>query len=380
MTATEDQFEYILQKSLGIGASISIETSLASLGEHPVSDRVIDMVGAYEDLRLGGTVPAEILDAVAQPGIEYRLLTDPPRFRRVVFVRSGGPDDGEWRPVTALDGSQNVFSFTPAAAGCMLGVQIRSGELTGPGTAYQSAPMVDDLSNPAAYDSHSDSPGVTSQLTLEPADCAGTSPCSRFSAQAGAADGWSYFGRALDPDIDLATVAAFGLWLKGDGNGGSFKLQFTDDAWENAFDSYVNNDFAGWRYIVFIRPPDKTFLATRIGLYYNGLPAGSVSCVVDDIKALAALDPGVTGPSIQVDGQGPEFPGGIMPGERLVYFPGCEVEIIPARRGESQWLPVPAQEITLTEDPTTVTFSAAAPLAAPIEVRLVEDCPEELFL
>ncbi|UCD28982.1 MAG: hypothetical protein JSV03_00420 [Planctomycetota bacterium] len=115
--ATVDQFEYVLQKCLGFGTSISVQTSPYHLRTHPEMGPIFDLVRIYDQLRLSDKVPESVRKLLRKPGREYRLLYDPLRFRRIVYE--------PWREIRELDGKQNVWTVEPKMAGCRLGVQIR---------------------------------------------------------------------------------------------------------------------------------------------------------------------------------------------------------------------------------------------------------------
>ena len=121
-----------------------------------------------------------------------------------------------------------------------------------------------------------------------------------------AAGGWSAIGKQFDPPLDLSAHRAIGFWLRGDGRGGSFKLQLGDS--RGATDYYITNDFEGWRYQQLARPaqdPIDYSHVTSLTLYYNSLPGKmTVACGIDDIKALPALDErAVVDPVVEVGDQ-----------------------------------------------------------------------------
>jgi hypothetical protein len=118
---TTDQFEYVLQKCLGFGTSISVQTSPHHLRTHPEMGPIFDLVRTYDRLRLSGKVPESVRRLLREPGREYRLLHDPLRLRRIVYE--------PWQEVRDLDGKQNVWAIDPEMAGSRLGVQIRCGPI-----------------------------------------------------------------------------------------------------------------------------------------------------------------------------------------------------------------------------------------------------------
>ncbi len=393
---TADQFEYILQKCLGFGATISVQTDPQQLRVHPEMGRIFDLVSTYERLRLSGQVPASTRELLREAGREYRLLRDPLRLRRVVY--------GAWQEVEELDGAQNVLTVEPAMGGARLGVQVRCGRMVRPGSAYRAAealtletfddlapylPDPQDRSNVLVIgpgEGGSVKEGVSQEFASVAEGAAEGDRCGRYSATSNLADdsGWCVIGKRFDPPLDLSWHKAIGFWLRGDGNGGSFKLQLRDS--QHATDYYISNDFTEWRYFQLLRPtqpqpePIDYSRVEHLMFYYNGLPARTtLTCWVDDVKALAELDVGeVVEPELQIGQQRIAFPVTLREGERLIYFPGEPPEIIPAQQGERRRLAqVPVAELSETQ---TVTLSAREPLTALAKVRLVQDCPEDLPL
>ena len=69
-----DEVEYLLCKSLAHDAPISLETSLAQMDSHPLTPGVLEIVGAYEQLRRAGTVPPAERKRLAEAGRDFLLL------------------------------------------------------------------------------------------------------------------------------------------------------------------------------------------------------------------------------------------------------------------------------------------------------------------
>lgn len=393
---TADQFEYILQKCLGFGASISVQTNPARLRTHPEIPRIFDLVNTYERLRLSGMVAERIRRVLREPGREYRLLMHPLRLRRVVY--------GPWHEVSKLDGKQNSWRIEPATEGARLGVQVRCGPLCGPGPAYRSprAVVLESFDDLGPYAGGGKQTGVLSVstgqgggakagVTLELASVGDNAPeggrCGRYTATSARDDnsGWSAIGKRFDPPLDLSWHKAIGVWLRGDGKGGSFKLQLRDEKY--ATDYYIRNDFTEWRYFQLLRPtkpqpePIDYSRVRHLIFYFNGLPARTTVTVwIDDVKALAEVDAAVVErPRVVAGAHVLQFPVTLHEGERLVYFPGESAEVVPAgQQGERRRVKA-AGEIELSE-PLDVTFSCQGPLRAKAQVRLVQDLPEELPL
>ncbi len=106
--ATPDMYEYCLGATLGYDASFSFQTSVDAAYKHPFIWEVLDVIRAYEDLRLSGRFPKELRakfqineklagtksvaerDALLALRKEYRLERDEAgreSFRRVVYPK-----------------------------------------------------------------------------------------------------------------------------------------------------------------------------------------------------------------------------------------------------------------------------------------------------
>lgn len=393
-TVTADQFDYILQKCLGYDASISVQTNPTQLAIHPEMGEIFDLVAEYERLRLGGSLPDSVRTLLREPGREYRLLRDPLRLRRTVFE--------DWQAVEKLGPEGVAMAVEPAGDGARLGLQVRCGPLSSPGAAYRSeeALLLEDFEDLRPYagapgpvweigfgEAGSTNEGVTQAFASVAGEGVEGARCGRLTAASdrGDAGGWSCIWRTFPEPIDLSWHAGIGLWLRGDGQGGAFKLQLRDGQY--ATDYYITNDFTEWRYVQLTRPegpspePIDYSHVTQILFYYNGLPGKTtVTCWIDDVKALAELDEAILPDlTLTIGGQTVTFEGSLASGERLVYFPGEEPYIIPATAGERRPLPA-IPDLWLREGVGEVTVSATAPVSGAIEARLVQDLPEELAL
>ena len=146
-------------------------------------------------------------------------------------------------------------------------------------------------------------------------------------------------GKRFPTPLDLSSRQAVGFWLKGDGQGESFKVQLRDvkGAWH---DMVTRVDFRGWRYCEF----DLAGAALELGrieyvlLFYNSIPAGAtVTCDVDDIRALGRRAC-LSRPVFSVGGRAMVFPVDLSVGDRLV-FRGMD-DCFLRRRGRGEAEPV----------------------------------------
>ncbi|MBI2299727.1 MAG: hypothetical protein HYU66_12440 [Armatimonadetes bacterium] len=389
---TADQYDYILQRCLGFDCSISVQTNPANLRTHPDIGAIFDLCNVYERLRLSGRVPDETRAKLREPKREYRLLRQPLRLRRTVF--------GPWKE---LNEASSACDAKPLMPGARLGLQLRCGGLQKPGPAYRSdkavtletfddlAPYLRDPQNrfgvyvigPEGAGSCRE--GCTQEFASEEGGPEG-GRCGRYTATSTRADegGYTSIGKHFDPPLDLTFHAGIGFWLRGDGQGGSFKLQIRQGP--NATDYYIHNDFTAWRYFQLVRPDKPSPLPvdyTKVDyliFYYNGLPANrTVTCWIDGVKALPALDrAAVTNPVVEAGGRTVGFPATLTDGERLCWFPGEAPYVIPAQAGERRVLPAAPDVLLDPAAPATLRLPADA--SGALKMRWVQDCPEELPL
>jgi hypothetical protein len=398
-TATPDLFEYVLGTSIGYNSSISFQVSLAAAGRHPFTGEILDLISRYERLRLSGRVTPEMrqrlridpsLAGNLQPAErearlekrrEYRLLDTPGGqvFQRVVY--------GPWREVGGVDAQSNTWKVHVPQPGTRCGVQIhaQAGPSLAAGPAYASpqAVLIDGLEDLKAYE-----PGGRSTLAdvtqkLEPATDASREGAhyAVYTATSNRpeADGWSYVGRRFDPPLNLSTHKGIGFWMRGDGNGGAFKLQLRDE--KGATDYYVQNDFTGWRYQQLARPaPDPIdYRQVRyLGFYYNGLPGKTtVSCGIDGIKALQALDArAVVNPRVELGGRIWSWTGSLQEGQSLVLWPGEPIRRYGPSLAEPETF-AKADDVVLDAGDHTVTFGCAGELMLPLRIRMTLQPPEQ---
>ncbi len=410
-TCTLDMYEYVLGATVGYDSSMSFQVSLDAARKHPFTDDILDSIARYERLRLSGRVPEDMRERLRidsalagektpeeRAGLlelrrEYRLLGDEGTevFQRVVYdpwheVASNDPDSAQWT-VRVPTGSARV------------GMQVHAlpGPWSAPGPSYSAAEAVtlesfDDLAPYLPGDASniaeiahgqagSTLEGVTQQFVLSEADAREGGRCAVYSAQStlNTNAGWTFIGKPFDPPLDLSWHKAVGFWLRGDGNGGLFKLQLTDGS--KAADFYITNDYTGWRYQQLVRPESDAIdyaQVRRLNFYYNALPANvSVSCAIDGIKALAECDARtLIDPWVEINGQRIECPGALGDGQYAIVWPGEPLRryglpLTKPQTGES-----PIETFVLPEGEYTVRFGCSGLLMAPARVRVTLQPPE----
>jgi hypothetical protein len=224
--------------------------------------------------------------------------------------------------------------------------------------------------------------GVTQRFELTTEGAAQGERCAVYTATStlDSDAGWSAIGRHYATPLDLSWHKGIGFWLRGDGNGGAFKLQLRDGV--GATDYYITNNYVGWRYQQLPRPekdPIDYGKVTDLIFYYNGLPGKrTVSCGIDDVKALPALDfPRLDNPSLEVDGQVMSWNVNLSGGEGLVYWPGEPARLRAAGAKRNATLASP-KEVTLPAGRHTFRFRCTEPLVSSVAVRVLLLPPERL--
>ncbi len=377
--ATVDQFEYVLNKSLGFDSSISLQTSPKSIREHPYIDVIVDLISAYERLRLGGKLSEETRAKLREPQRDYRLVPDGhgQALQRVIYE--------PWRDIIALDGKTNVWETVVAEGPCRVGVDIQlpSRQWVAPGPSYRSEKSLalEDFSDAHGYDRiHGVFPGVTQKFEVV-ADGVEGKPCAVYSATSPSRGGWSSVGRSFSTPLDISWHKGIGFWLRGDGHGAQFKLQLRDG--KGAADYYIANNYTGWRYHQIARlekDPIDYSRVSYLSFYYNGLPARTnVTCAIAGVRALPALDePSLVNPVFEIAGRKLTWPVTLLSGQTFTYWPDEGVRMsIGEKHGPIAHFEL-SPTITLPPGRHAVRFTTGATLTALPSVRLTLQPAERL--
>ncbi len=412
-TSTIDQYEYILGATLGYDSSMSFQVSCGAAARHPFTGEILDLIARYEKLRLSGRVPEAmrrllridpVLAGVKKPEErtklldhrrDYRLFGPEGRecFQRVVYE--------PWHEVKSAEAKQTAWSVHVTEPQTRIGVQIHAqpGPWLDAGPAYRAADalLLESFNDLAPYtgdpknrrdvriihhgEAGATSPGVTQRFEIREDNAREGKRCAVYTAQSANAGvgGWSAIGKGFNPPLDLSWHKGIGFWLRGDGHGGSFKLQLTDG--RGATDYYVANDFVGWRYQQLPRPekdPIDYAKVRTLMFYYNGLPGKTtVSCGIDDVKALRALDEqALTDPYMEIGGQRWEWKGSLGAGQYVFFWPGEPVTRYGLPLKQPERLSQQAASVVLPPGEHPARFGCRGTLALPVRVRITLQPPE----
>ena len=406
-----DMYEYVLGATIGYDSSMSFQVSLDAARQHPFTGDILDRIARYERLRLSGRVPEDMRNRLRiDPALagekspeeraklldlrrEYRLLGAEGEevFQRVIY--------DPWHEVDPADPASAQWTVRVPLGPARAGVEVHAlpGPWSAPGPSYtaQEAVTLETFDELAPYlpgdaagvtviahgEAGATLEGVTQQFALSTDGPKEGSQYAVYSAQSTLSTdaGWTVIGKAFEPPLDISWHKAIGFWLRGDGNGGSFKLQLTDGV--KADDFYIANNYTGWRYQQLTRPESEPIdysQVRRLNFYYNGLPAKtSVSCAIDDVKALPALDVRtLVDPWLEIGGRRIDCPGTLRDGQYVILWPGEPLRHYGLPLAEPAASEAPFETFELPEGEHTVRFGCPGPFIAPVRARITLQPPE----
>lgn len=393
--STIDQYEYVLGSTIGYDSSMSYQVSPDAAAAHPFTQDILDLISRYEKLRLSGRVDAAMRGRLR---IDPALGGEPPpsendgRIARRREYRLLGTEGDEvfqrvlyqpWRDLQSAEPWTVSVADAPAKVGFWIHAQ--PGSWLAPGPAYRSADALtlETFDDPAAYPAAAGavSPGVEQTLEFRDDDAREGRHYAVYTAKSARKDGggWSAIGRTFHPPLDLSEHKGIGFWLRGDGKGGSFKLQLRDAT--GAIDYYIVNNYQGWRYQQLARPekdPIDYRQVRSLTFYYNGLPGETTAaCGIDDVKALRTLDtPEIIDPWIEIDGQRLSWSGKLSAGQYLVWWPGEPAGRFGPPLKSPERGAKPAETLVLQPGEHTVRFGCQGSLAVPARARITLQPPE----
>lgn len=396
-----DQIEYVAAKVLGVDGSISLETSRAALESLPQSRQMMEALGRWERCRRQGYFSEAVREKLREPQRDFKLFPDGDGWKlyRAVYE--------DPRSVDLLDGNQNTWVVNnDRPEPCLLGLEIvrSTREVAVQGYDSPQALPLEVFDRAEAYLHSEANPyerfvlgekkvvsesgvvreGVTHRYAVEPAAGREGGPALVYEAlNQGAEGGWTGIGRRFVPALDLSAYRGVGLWIHGDGQGESLRLQFRDTAGRNA-DWVPKVDFVGWRLHTFKRP-DGDFDWSQVEyflVYFNGLPSNEPCRVVlDGLRMLPAVTPGDLpgSPVVIVNGQRFDFGVTLQVGEAVTHEGVGEAMLWPRGMAPGRPLSVAGLPVVLPpgENHVTLDWNPKNAFPSAIDVLLYRLWPME---
>lgn len=396
-----DQIEYVAAKVLGIDGSISLETSRAALESLPQSRQMMESLGRWERCRRQGYFSEPIREKLREPKRDFKLFPDGEGWKlyRAVYE--------DPRSVDFLDGNWNTWVINnDRPEPCLLGLEIvrSTREVAIQGYDSPDALLLDvfdtaeayRLSEANAYEQFVQGDrklvsetgvareGVTHSYAVEPTAGREGGPALVYRAEnQGDENGWTGIGRRFAPTLDLSAYRGVGIWIHGDGQGESIRLQFRDGEGRNA-DWVPKIDFVGWRLHTF-KLPVGDFDWSQVEyflVYFNGLPTNEPCRVVlDSLRMLPAVNPpNLPGsPVLTVNGQRTDLGVTLQVGEAVTHEGVGEAMLWPRGMAPGQPLSVAGLPLVLQpgENHITLDWNPTEAFPSAIDVLLYRLWPME---
>lgn len=412
--STPDMFEYILGATIGYNTSMSFQVSVDAAAKNLFTGEYLDLIHRFEKLRLSGRVDKTMRERLRIDPVlaglkdpkeraellphrkEYRLLADEgaETFQRVMY--------DPWQKIKALNGTENRWEVNIGEDLSRVGVQFHALPdiwlRAGPSWFSKKAILLETFDDLNPYlrqlkgqvqvstiehgQSGSTSKGVSQSLQIltDKAPDGGGFALYKASNSTTKPTGWSMMHKKFVKPVDLSQHEGIGMWLRGDGKGGKFKLQFNDG--KTALDFYINNKFVGWRYQQLPWPTARKIDLRQVrsmSIYYNGLPANTIiACGIDGIKAIPKIDqPTITDPYVQIGSKRIEWKGELKQGEYVIIWP--EEEILHYQKDQTQAVITSsiAPSFSLSKGKQAVHFGVQGELETAIRVRITQQPVEK---
>lgn len=376
-----DQIEYVCAKVLGIDGSISIETSQAAMEKHTYGRRMVEMLGRYEECRLAGHFPAAVRSRLREPGKDFRLFQEGSRWKlyRAIYEPP--------RVVEHLDGKNNVWTIrNDEAQPCSVAVEITRGARTIPSADYDGPQTL-------TIETFDDAGPYQPEETLSPAlresvgarqTFAVSSPGAKVGPRwavwkvknGGDHGGWASVRRRFAQPLDLHAYKALGMWVRGDGEGATLRIQLRDTSGRLAT-WLVPVGFHGWRLCTYAITGTGALDWSKIDtllFYVQGLPVGvSAEVGLDDLKALTEIH--TTGPlvspALEINGRRLPLSVNLAAGQGLTVDQLGGAHFWPGGMEPSQPLGIERTALVLKPGENRITFAAETTGGYPGDISVI---------
>jgi hypothetical protein len=226
-STTLDEIEYQMNRALGYGLPIGLETNVADLEANHQTPAILDLIGEYEQLRLTNYFPASIVDRLKEPDEEFRSRY---RLRKEQYhlVKHASGAYALRRQAYAehlvLDANNETWVFENPFANQPMRGKITALPSYG-GYEGESLELANALLSGFTVVEEENAPGVTCRIegfqikaTFTPPDEPDTPPL-----------GWCSLKKVFTAPLDLSNYKVIGLLVTGDGRGEVISIELADE-------------------------------------------------------------------------------------------------------------------------------------------------------
>ncbi|MBI2302283.1 MAG: hypothetical protein HYU66_25550 [Armatimonadetes bacterium] len=395
-----DQMEYVCAKALSLDGSISMETSREATERLTLSRPMYEMLGRWERARHAAVYGEPVRAKLREMQRDFRLFEPAPGKFALYRAQYEEP-----RAVELLDGKQNAWTIQHDGAGpAWLGVEIVRGrrQVAAGDYASPASRVIEAFDQPEAYRGGgrndfekfviggdkvlTETGPVRKDVTqsYEPltADLpVGPRGLVYRAENRGEGGGWGGIGRRFDTPLDLRGASALGLWVRGDGQGETLRVQLRDSAGRSA-DFLPEISFKGWRLLVFPLPAAgfDPGAVEYLLFYFNNLKAGAqFELAFDSVRVLPPARPPdpMDDLAVTLNGRRIALPAALGQRQALTAEGPQGATLWPGGMQPGRKLAIPAGDFALQPGDNAVTLTGGTGFAGDLTVLLYRLWPME---
>ena len=329
-STTLDEIEYQMNRALGHGLPIGLETRVADLQANGLTGAILDLIAKYEELRLSNYFPASDLEPLKRPDEKflqrYQLkkghyhLARSATSRRYVFRRRAYAEH------LVLNGGGETWTFENPFPAQPLRMKITAlpghGGYTGPSLELAN-PLLD------GFEVLAKAGGVECAIAGGQITATYTPPDADAPARA-----WCTLTKRFSSPLDLKNHKVIGLSVTGDGKGEVISIELVDNQDINRQYQFAIDFGDGTphpRPVILPAPATKELFkypyhtqgipvtikrslrpfgyraVSQINIHIKNIPEGSVHFSLGAIKALRQQHKALSSPACVVNGKGIVF-------------------------------------------------------------------------